>query len=140
MRSTMFVAVGVLVALLSASCTKKSPTDATDPGQSYPLTLTGTVSSQGFTQHSITASRSGTLTLRLTWSGSNDLDLYLTTSACNSYPPGNQPGCPMLVLSTNDSGNTETITRTVASGEEFKAWVDNFSTGSTAYALVVDIQ
>lgn len=114
MRATTFVAAGVLVVLMAASC-KKSPTGATDPNQEYPVTLTGTVGSQGFTQHSITASRGGTLTLRLTWSGSNDLGLYLTTAACSSYPPGNQPGCPMLALSTADSGNTETITRTVAS-------------------------
>ena len=136
----MLVIASVFVVLLSVSCAKKSPTEATGPNQQYPLTLTGTVSSQGFTQHSITAARSGTLTLRLTWSGANDLDLYLTTAACDSYPPGNQPGCPMLALSTADSGNTETITRTVSSGEEFKAWVDNFDTGSKAYGLSVDIQ
>jgi hypothetical protein len=46
----------------------------------------------------------------------------------------------MLALSTADSGNTETITRTVSSGEEFKAWVDNFDSSSTAYGLSVDIQ
>lgn len=135
MRSTMFVAAGVLMALVSIGCEQESATGPTDN-----QTFAGTVSANGFKQHAFTASHGGTLTLRLTWTGANDLDLYLTTSACDSYPPGNQPGCPMLARSTGLEGNSETITRTVAEGEQFKAWVDNFSSSSTAYSLSVEIE
>lgn len=134
MRSRI-LAAAVLSVLALISCQKNSTT-----GPSNDQTFTGTVSGNGFNQHGFTTGRAGTMTLRLSWTGQNDLDLYLTTSACNSYPPGNQPGCPIIVRSSLDSGSVETLTRSVSANEAFKAWVDNFSPGATSYTLTMKIE
>jgi hypothetical protein len=101
-------------------------------------TVAGTVSSFGYTQHPLSAPREGTMTLTLSWQGSADLDLYLTSSSCvDIYPEGR---CPLLAVSDRASGNTEVITRTVARNETFKIWVDNFSFSPQSYSISTQIQ
>jgi hypothetical protein len=44
------------------------------------------------------------------------------------------------VVSDLASGNSETITRAVQSGEQYKIWVDNFGATSQAYGVQVDVR
>lgn len=80
------------------------------------------------------------MSVTLSWSTSADLDLYMTSSICNSYPPNGGSGCMILAASDNAFGTTERVTRTVASGESFKIWVDNFASTSQNYTLTTSIQ
>lgn len=128
----------LLACLLLAGCGDKG--GSTGPNEPFQQTISGSVTAFGTTQHSFTASRSGTMRLVLTWANAAiDLDLYLTAGSCNaSYPLGS---CSMLGISDGVVGTTETIERQVGSGEQFKIWVDNFHTtlGSN-YSVQVTIQ
>lgn len=127
-----------LCASMAAAC---GGSDAGGPAaptpQPFNQTITGTVSSFGFTQHLVNIPRAGNMRLSLSWSDGGDLDLYLTGTACNSYPPTN---CQILAASDGLS-NPEVITRTVSAGEQFKAWVDSFVLASARnYTLTIGIQ
>lgn len=125
------VSIVVLVAL--AGCGGHSPTSPSDFNQ----TVTGTVGTFDWTVHPVTVPRSGNMTAVLTWSGSADLDFYLTDTSCAAYPPLH---CTMLAESNNITGNRETITRTVSSGDTYKLWVDNFSTTqSVNYSISMNV-
>jgi hypothetical protein len=99
--------------------------------------MAGTVSSFGLVQHSVSITGSGNMTLTLSWQGGGDLDLYLTGSSCNAYP---LTDCQVLAASDRSAGSSEIIVRTVSSGEQFKVWVDNFSTNAINYNLAMVIQ
>jgi hypothetical protein len=101
-------------------------------------TLTGTVGSFEYVSHPLTTSRSGNLTITLTWQGSGDLDLYLTAGNCPDIYNAN--ACARLAGSDQIVGNSESLTRAVQSGEQFKIWVDNFALVSQAYTLTIDIR
>ena len=114
-----------------------SPTAPTGP-QPFNQTIAGNVAVFGTTVHSFSAPRSGTMTLRLSWSSAVDLDLFISPPTCNSLYPKAQCG---LLAAANGVVNPEVITRSVASGEQFKFWVDNLSaTQSANYTLAIDIQ
>lgn len=131
-----FCALLVMVGLLTTACgggSKNSPTAPTL--QPYNQSVSGTVQAFGYVQHSIGIPRSGTMTLTLSWNTAADLDLYLATAACNTYPPG------LCLLATSDNGTrTERISRAVTVGETFKAWVDSFSASAQNYTLSTSIQ
>jgi hypothetical protein len=76
------------------------------------------------------------MTLTLSWNTSADLDLYLTSSSCNAYPPD---FCQVLAASDGLT-TTERITRTVAAGDSFKAWVDSFAFSPQSYTLTISVQ
>jgi hypothetical protein len=106
--------------------------------QPFNQTVTGTVSSFGTTQHTVSIPRSGQMRLTLTWVGGGDLDLYLTNTACNSYPPTD---CTMLASSDSATGASETILRPVNQGETYKAWVDSFIVSEARnYSMTITIQ
>lgn len=111
-----------------------APTAPT-PVRSFNQNISGTVSSFGSVQHPLTVSKSGNMSLTLSWNTSADLDLYLTASSCNVYPPG---ACQLLAVS-DGSTSPERITRPVTSGESFKVWVDSFSSAPQAYTLSIAI-
>lgn len=129
-------AAGILALLVACGCGKSSPS-APAPPEPFNQTLTGTVSSFGFTQHPLSAARAGNMTLTLTWQTTADLDLYLTSSTCNQYPNGS---CQILAASDRAVGSSEVITRTVTSGESFKFWIDNFSFNPQNYSVQIQIQ
>jgi hypothetical protein len=136
MCRTMSLVVCLIAFVVSGCGDKDSPTGPSSP-QPQVVTVTGTVSSLGFTQHDITILRAGTMTLTLTWTAGPDLDLYLTASSCNSYPPLG----PCQMLSASDGVSMpEQIQRTVASGETFKAWVDNFDLSPVNYTLSLRVE
>jgi hypothetical protein len=113
-----------------------SPTSSTP--QPFHQTMTGTVGVFDIVQHQLNIPRQGNMTVSLTWNQNADLDMYLTSSTCNSYPPSS---CSMLATSNNLGAARETITRTVQSGETYKLWVDNFSHSLTAnYTIDLTIQ
>lgn len=127
----------VVVCLLAVGCGGGSPTAPSAP-QPYNETMTGTASSFGVTQHALNIPRAGNLTISLSWPSSADLDLYLTPASCaNVYPTGS---CTMLAISNRSGAGSETITRTVAAGETFKVWVDNFAFSPQTYTLTLNIQ
>jgi hypothetical protein len=105
---------------LLAACGDSS----TGPDQSR-QEITGTVSVFGITEHSVLVSRSGNMTVRLTWADASiDLDLYLTGPDCTGYPPLD---CTILAASDAVGTNEESVQRTVSAGDQYKVWVDNFS-------------
>lgn len=111
----------------------------TGPSPDPPQTINGNVAAFGFSQHSLTASRAGQMRITLNWTNAAiDLDLYLTNSACDGYPPLR---CTSLATSATGSGTSEAITRQVGAGEQLKLWVDNFDpTLASAYTIQVTIQ
>jgi hypothetical protein len=126
----------------SPTSPSQGPTPSPQPAPSQPAfqtTITGNAAIFGFNQHSLTSARGGQMRVVLSWTnGAIDLDLYLTDSTCNTYPPIH---CTALATSAVSSGTSELITRTVTSGEQFKVWVDNFhQTLSSDYTIEVTIQ
>ena len=141
MKLTLALAL-VAIMLTGAACGGDSDGNPTNPSPSNQdptfTTLTGTVGSFEYASHPLNASRSGNLTITLTWQGSGDLDLYLTANTCgNIY---GDSACPRLAVSDQIVGNSEMISRPVQSGEQFKIWVDNFALVSQAYTITVDIR
>jgi hypothetical protein len=139
----MAVAGAVLMLMLFAGCggspASPSPTPTPTPDPPFTQTITGSVVAFGFNPHALTTARAGTMKAVLTWAnGAIDLDLYMTTAACTTYPPLN---CATIATSEANSGTSETVSRTVASGEQYKLWVDNFSaTLATDYSIQLTIQ
>ena len=140
MKLTLALAL-VAITLTGAACGGDGDGNPTNPSPTQDptfQTLTGTVGSFEYASHPLNASRSGNLTVTLTWQGSGDLDLYLTANTCgNIY---GDSACPRLAVSDQIVGNSETISRPVQSGEQFKIWVDNFALASQAYTITVDIR
>jgi hypothetical protein len=101
-------------------------------------TINGTVPSFGTNEHALSVSRTGNLTVTLTWQGPADLDLYLTSSDCGSVYGDN--ACPRLVVSDQLVGNSESVTRAVQSGDRFKIWVDNFTLAAQPYTVQIDVR
>jgi hypothetical protein len=132
----------VAITLTGAACGGDSDGNPTNPSPNTQdptfQTLTGTVGSFEYASHPLNASRSGNLTITLTWQGSGDLDLYLTANTCGAIY--GDSACPRLAVSDQIVGNSETISRPVQSGEQFKIWVDNFALASQAYTITVDIR
>lgn len=123
-----------LATLLSACGSNSGPTGPSSssssnsgsqpPRLSNTRDLTGSVTPFGTNQHSVTAEFSGNLQATLSWSDSSiDLDLYLTSSSCNSYPPSN---CTIIDQGNRSTGTSERVSKNVARGETVKLWVDNF--------------
>jgi hypothetical protein len=125
-----------LLALVSCGGGGGSPTSPSQ--QAFHQTMTGTVGVLEYNVHSLNIPRGGNMTLTLSWNQSADLDLYLTSTSCNGYPPLD---CAILTKSNNSTGATrETITRTVQASESFKLWVDNFSSTTVNYTLDLTVQ
>lgn len=135
----------VLACLLAATSACSSPTPESPTAPSTPpapvsstTTLTGTVAAYGTTSHDYSPARTGTLTATLTWTGTADLDLYVTASSCTGYPPD---ACALLARSTASSGQREEVTLTLRSTSSLKVWVDNFHpTMTVPYTLAVTLQ
>jgi hypothetical protein len=71
--------------------------------------------------------------LYLTWSDSTaDLDLYVTSTSCNGYPP---EACTILAQSVAETGTSEQVTFSARSGERYFVWVDNWSFEPQSYQL-----
>jgi hypothetical protein len=129
--------LGVL--LLTVTVTACKGSNPSGPSGTFSRTFTGNITALGVAQHAVNATRSGQMRGVLTWaSATADLDLYLTAASCNSYPPGG--GCTMLDVADGITGTSETVTRGVTSGEQYKFWVDSFSVVSNDYTLVVTIE
>ena len=126
--------------LLVSACGGDSGTMSPSGGGSAPFeqTINGTVAVFDITEHQFTTTRSGNLTATVTWANSAiDLDLYLTASNCNNYPP---VACTILERSDAATGTSETVRRSVSPGTQLKFWVDNFSeTLGTSYILQIRI-
>lgn len=136
-RKIHALCAALLAVALSACGGSGSPTAPPPPDP--PQTINGNVTAFGFSQHSLTASRAGLMRITLTWSNAAiDLDMYLTNSACDGYPPLR---CTSLATSATASGTSESITRQVDAGEQLKVWVDNFDpTLASGYTIQVTIQ
>jgi hypothetical protein len=87
--------------------------------------LAGMVSSFGYRVLTVTMPASGLYRATLTWADPTiDLDLYLTTTSCRTYPPTNS--C-MRRESAASQGNMEQISFPVLAGQTYHIWVDNFT-------------
>lgn len=129
----------VVLACLAAACGGDGGNGVTGPSNTpFTQTVTGTVSTFGWTRHPLTTTRAGQLTVRLTWTnGGADLDLYLSPTSCTDPYAS---GCTFLARSDAGSGNSEQVQRTVTAGESFNVFVDSFASGPQSYSLLVTIQ
>jgi hypothetical protein len=93
----------------------------------------------GTTRHPLTITRSGPMTVRLSWSTSTvDLDLFLAPSTCVELYPTS--ACGVLAVSDSATGTTEEIRRTVTAGEAFSIFVDNLNpTQPQTYTITIAI-
>jgi len=130
-----FVAAVLAVTLIG--CGKSNPSGPS--GNPYEETLSGNVVAYGFSQRSFTPPRAGQMRAVLSWPNGNiDLDLYLTDSACDAYPPLH---CSSLANAATASGTSETITYQVPAGQSVKLWVDNFDFAlASDYTIQLTIQ
>ena len=129
----------VVLASLAAACGGDDGNGVTGPSNTpFTQTVTGTVSTFGWTRHPLTTSRAGQLSVRLTWTNSSaDLDLYLSPTSCTDPYAS---GCTFLARSDAGSGTSEQVQRTVTAGEAFNVFVDSFASSPQSYSLLVTIQ
>ena len=140
---------GALLVALSGGCggSSGSPSAPTNDSPSAPTpqpyseTITGRLARSDWGEHDLTMWRSGTLTLQLSWTVTvqgTDLDMHLMAA-----------GCGTLTLSTcqefastdgNYLVNPEVITHTVFAGEEFRAFIRNWTGPTVNYTLTMTIQ
>ena len=102
-----------------------------------PADYSDTVPADGIDMWELTATGSGTggLWLYLLWAdASADLDLYLTDSSCNGYPPLE---CTVLAASVRDTGTSERFSIGARAGERYRVWVDNWSMTPQSYWLTI---
>lgn len=91
--------------------------------------ISGSVNSLGGSVYDVTVSRTGTLSVVLTWSdGTVDLDLLLTPGPCRS-------NCLILQRSQLFTGTRESINHSVRAGETYTIWVVNFTSRSATFQL-----
>ncbi len=139
---TLSAAVLLAVTIAGSGCGGSKggggPVDPTPNPDPATQTVNGNVASFAYNEHPLNASRTGNLTVTLTWSGSTDLDLYLTPGNCPDIYGAN--ACTRLVVSEQLVGNSEVVTRAVQSGEQFKIWVDNFAVAAQPYTLTIEIR
>jgi hypothetical protein len=82
-----------------------------------------------------TGAGAGGLWMYLLWAdASADLDLYLTDSSCNGYPPLE---CTILAASVREAGTSERLSIGVGAGQNHRVWVDNWSTTPQPYWLTI---
>jgi hypothetical protein len=82
-----------------------------------------------------TGSGAGGVWVYLLWAdASADLDLYLTDSSCNGYPPLE---CTILAASVREAGTSERLSVGVRAGDRYRVWVDNWSTTPQPYWLTI---
>lgn len=136
-RATFGTLGAVLLAVTLGGCGGANPAGPSEAA--HQETVNGNVTAYGTTQHALTPPRSGQMRLLLNWAnGAIDLDLYLTDSTCNTYPPLH---CATLATSAGALGTSETINRRVTAGEPVKLWVDSFHfTLATDYTIQVTIE
>jgi hypothetical protein len=95
--------------------------------------LGGIVSSFGYRILPITMPASGQYRATLTWNDPTiDLDLYVTTTACASYPATNS--C-MRTESAASQGNMEQIPWPVQAGQTYYLRVDSFIHHASDYLI-----
>jgi hypothetical protein len=133
-RACGLVCVLVFLAACGGGGSPTSPSQ-----QAFTQSISGNVGVFGTTAHPIgPLPRGGTMTITLQWTGNVDLDLYLTNSTCSEFAI--LATC-QLFGSADGIVNPERITRTVASGEQFRLFVDNVSTTASAnYTLSVRVE
>ncbi|MGQ0736462.1 MAG: hypothetical protein ACT4QD_22770 [Acidobacteriota bacterium] len=96
------------------------------------MTISGSIGPLGDLFHSITMTATGRYQATLRWADASiDLDLYLATTACTTYPP---VSC-LLAVSNRVGVNSETISWPVRSGENYRLWVDNFTNRGSSYTI-----
>jgi hypothetical protein len=132
MRLARLIPLAAALSMLTACSDSSGPDD-----DEFNETTTGTVASLDVDGYDFTAPRSGLLTVTLTWSGGNDLDLYLTDDSC--LDPYDE-SCDYLDESDAFTGNSETVSYSVDEGDDLRVWVDNFDEGSVNYTLKVNIR
>ncbi len=94
--------------------------------------FTGTIGALGDQNFLITMGGNGTYQATLTWPDSNiDLDLYLASPSCTTYPPVN---C-LLTVSDAVGTNFERIQYPVRLNEQYRLWVDNFTDRATNFSV-----
>ena len=77
----------------------------------------------------------GGLWMYLVWADpSADLDLYVTDSSCNGYPPLE---CTILAASVRETGTSERLSVGVRAGASYRVWVDNWATTAQPYWLTI---
>lgn len=93
---------------------------------------TDTVSATGATAFDVVITQSGPYQGLLIWDDPTvDLDLYLTSPGC-PYPPS---GCLLSISDAGPGVTQEQVNRSVAAGESYRLWVDNFSGKASSFTI-----
>lgn len=114
-----------------------APAPQSPAGEPYTATYQATVGDYADASHRLVMPRDGTATFTLRWSnGGADLDLGLTPDSCVNFWADS---CVHLADSVAVNGTTETIVRTVKTGEAYRLWVVSYAHAVQAYTLDVSI-
>lgn len=154
MKNTLRLALTMLTLAAAAACGSDNPVSPTSPSSQPPpvtnptpppqgpftQTLSGTVGARNHAFQLFVAPRTGTASLRLTWSNeANDLDFIMTAGSCpDIYGPN--ANCPYLGSSDELTGTLRTFSAPMVAGQAYKLWVDNFGFGAQAYTIQIEIQ
>ena len=95
--------------------------------------VNGNIEPLGAGYYDVSMTATGRYQATLRWADASiDLDLYLTTTACGTYPP---TGSCLLTVSDRVGVNSEQVSWNVRAGERYYLWVDNFTDRGTAYTI-----
>ena len=154
MKNSLRLTLTVLTLMAAAACGSDNPVSPTSPSsqpspatnptpppsEPFKQTLSGTVGPRDQTFKLFVAPRSGTASMRLTWSNeANDLDFIMTAGSCpDIYGPN--ANCPYLGASDELTGTLRTFTAQMTAGQSVKLWVDNFGHSAQAYTIEIEIK
>ena len=111
------------VILAAGACGGSSTPTTPAPPAPFNVSAGGTLGPSEYTAVPFTAPRAGAATIEVSWTGSGNIDIYLTGPSCEAFPLGG--ACPILSMSQTMSANPEQIIRNVQAGEQFKVFAAN---------------
>jgi hypothetical protein len=135
MRRLLVVVFAASAMTFASGCGGGSSSNPASPSVSY--SVDGSVLATYYQSRAVNITKSGTLTLTLTWpSSAVNLDLYLSESSCRGYPP---TSCTVLASSKSTTGTRESLSYNVTSGQTYIACVDSMSRSDSSYTLQLSI-
>lgn len=86
--------------------------------------------------------KAGTVSVVLTWpAAAVDLDLYLTSVSCTTYPrTSTLAACAIVASSSSATGVREELAMSVTKNQALRIWVDDFSAAGSTYSIDVTVR
>jgi hypothetical protein len=131
--------------LPSSPISPSAPTPGNNPPPAPPQgpfkqTLSGNVGARATAFQVFVAPRSGSATFKLSWANeANDLEFILTAGSCpDIYGPN--ATCTYLAAAQELTGTLRTMSATMAAGQSYRIWVDNFGFSAQPFTIEIEIQ